>query len=361
MLLFLFFAHEAIIITAGYCLHEVMSVVIETSLGNFTIDLYIENRGKACFNFLKLCKLKYYNYNLLFEIKKDYALRIGDPSNTGNGGHSIYYFDETACSENEKERKKYFSAQQVPIIKHTKFGQVSMINNGRDKHGSQFLITLADSNLDYLDKQGHTVFGEVVEGLDVLRAFNNQLVDKDERPYRDICISHTVILEDPFEDPDFLARRIRRARSPEIPDYIINSERVGICDDLDADKGKDEGQLRKEDEEKGAKSRAIVLEMIGDLPDAEVRPPENILFVCKLNPITEEEDLKRIFSRFGEIHSVNIVKDPKTNQSLQYGFIDFINKEDCEKAYLKMDNVLIDDRRIHVDFSQSVSRTKKRR
>jgi peptidyl-prolyl cis-trans isomerase-like 4 len=44
--------------------------------------------------------------------------------------------------------------------------------------------------------------------------------------------------------------------------------------------------------------------MLGDLPDANIKPPENILFVCKLNPITQERDLEIIFSRFGPIKSV---------------------------------------------------------
>lgn len=45
--------------------------------------------------------------------------------------------------------------------------------------------------------------------------------------------------------------------------------------------------------------RAVVLEMIGDLPEADVKPPSNMLFVCKLNPVTTEEDLEIIFSRWG--------------------------------------------------------------
>lgn len=46
----------------------------------------------------------------------------------------------------------------------------------------------------------------------------------------------------------------------------------------------------------------------------------------------------------------------RTGDSLQYAFIEFSNSKECEAAYFKMDNVLIDDRRIHVDFSQSVSK-----
>lgn len=78
--------------------------------------------------------------------------------------------------------------------------------------------------------------------------------------------------------------------------------------------------------------------------------------MCKLNKITQEDDLQLIFGRFGEIVSCNIVKDPVTKESLCYAFIEFETQEACEEAYFKMDNTLIDDHRIKVDFSQSVSR-----
>lgn len=98
--------------------------------------------------------------------------------------------------------------------------------------------------------------------------------------------------------------------------------------------------------------------MIGDIPDADAKPPENVLFVCKLNPVTTDEDLEIIFSRFGPILSCEVIRDQKTGDSLQYAFIEFENEEDCVNAYFKMDNVLIDDRRIHVDFSQSLAKVK---
>jgi len=59
-----------------------------------------------------------------------------------------------------------------------------------------------------------------------------------------------------------------------------------------------------------------VLEIINDLPDADIEPPKNILFVCKLNPVTQEHDLELIFSRFGVIKSCEIVRDWKTGESL---------------------------------------------
>lgn len=79
-------------------------------------------------------------------------------------------------------------------------GAVSMVNNGNNLHGSQFLITLRN-NLDSLDGAGHTVFGQVVEGLDVLTEIGDKHVDEEMRPYQDIRITHTVVIDDPLEDP----------------------------------------------------------------------------------------------------------------------------------------------------------------
>jgi peptidyl-prolyl cis-trans isomerase-like 4 len=56
------------------------------------------------------------------------------------------------------------------------------------------------------------------------------------------------------------------------------------------------------------------------------------------------------------VTSAEIIRDYKTGDSLCYAFIEFETKEACERAFFKMDNCLIDDRRIHVDFSQSVSK-----
>lgn len=52
------------------------------------------------------------------------------------------------------------------------------------------------------------------------------------------------------------------------------------------------------------------------MPDADIKPPENILFVCKLNQCTTERDLEIIFARFGPIKSCEVVRDWKTGDSL---------------------------------------------
>ncbi len=139
---------------------------------------------------------------------------------------------------------------------------------------------------------------------------------------------------------------------------VTDSNRIGAEEDIDDYKGMTEDQIKELISQREAKANAQILEMVGDIPDADAKPPENVLFVCKLNPVTTDEDLEIIFSRFGPILSCEVIRDQKTEDSLQYAFIEFENEEDCIKAYFKMDNVLIDDRRIHVDFSQSLAKVK---
>ena len=82
---------------------------------------------------------------------------------------------------------------------------------------------------------------------------------------------------------------------------------------------------------------------LGDIPDSELVPPKSVLFICKLNPVTTSSDLEPLFSRFGKILSCEVIKDWKTGDSLQYGFIEFDSEEACTEAYLKMNNVLVDE------------------
>jgi peptidyl-prolyl cis-trans isomerase-like 4 len=67
-----------------------MSVLIETTLGDIVVDLFIKERPNACRNFLKLCKIKYYNLCQVFTIEPNYIFQTGDPTNTGRGGESIF-------------------------------------------------------------------------------------------------------------------------------------------------------------------------------------------------------------------------------------------------------------------------------
>lgn len=323
-----------------------MAVVVETTLGDITIDLYTKERPRSCLNFLKLCKMKYYNYSLFHTVSRDFIAQTGDPTGSRRGGESIFGVLEGPL-------KRYFEAETQPRIKHTVTGLVSFVGAEDNMIGSQFFITLAPE-LTYLDDR-HCVFGEVAEGLDVLELLNDAICDNDNRPYQDIRITHTVVLDDPY--PDLKGLHIP-SRSPSPSAERLQGGRIAPDEEIDETTGKDVQEIEEMKADREAKARATILEMVGDIPDAEMAPPENVLFVCKLNPVTTDDDLEIIFSRFGKINSCEVIRDRKTGDSLQYAFIEFDDKKACEDAYFKMDNVLIDDRRIHVDFSQSVAKVK---
>jgi len=59
-----------------------MSVIIETTLGDITIDLFVDERPRCCLNFLKLCKVKYYNYCLFHSVQRNFVAQTGDPTGT---------------------------------------------------------------------------------------------------------------------------------------------------------------------------------------------------------------------------------------------------------------------------------------
>jgi len=328
-----------------------MSVLFETSLGDIVIDLEVDNCPKTCENFLKLCKVYYYNLNAFFNVSKDFLAQAGDPTATGTGGESIWSL-VASQSSTSATTSRYFPPEIVPKLKHIHKGTVSMavapaLEGQKGGCGSQFFITLGD-NIDYLDGK-HAVFGHVVEGFETLDKLNEVFVDQDGRPFKDVRIRHVAILEDPFPDPPGL---IRAPSSPTRPPD--KSTRIAEDEDpLATLPEEEEERIRRE---KAAAASALTLEMVGDLPFANVRPPENVLFVCKLNPVTRDEDLELIFSRFGTIMSCQVIREKRTGESLQYAFIEFDKREEAEQAYFKMQNVLVDDRRIWVDFSQSVAR-----
>jgi peptidyl-prolyl cis-trans isomerase-like 4 len=277
-----------------------------------------------------------------------------------------------------------------------------------DTIGSQFLITTAegpDMALDNYfsqsssDKQQQGTGGENnsasgpgqrYRSLGIVSEDKNNILDKlnetycdsGGRPYADIRIKRALIIDDPFEDPPNLDRLFQlrgvvvstrtnddggdnnKENVSASPDYDCPIEEVVekriSADQVDPIPEEENIEQLREMEEQSLqrqdKSRATVLEMLGDLPSADIKAPENVLFVCKLNSITEDEDLELIFSRFDEKVKAEIIRDPDTGSSLQYAFVEFSSQQQAVEAYFKMNNALVDDRRIKVDFSQSVAK-----
>jgi len=227
--------------------------------------------------------VKFYNFSPVHSVQRNFSFQTGDPlgpdSKESDGGSSIWGLLYGAA-------QKTFTVEVSPRMKHSERGMVSMatVQSTKDSDqrlaGSQFIVTLGE-NLDYLDGKA-AIFGKVVEGFDAMEKINEAFIDDKGKPLKDIRIRHTVVLDDPFDDPPGL---LEPAESP-LPSKAQLAT-VMIADDEELDEGIDEASVEKLRREREARAQALTLEMVGDLPFAEVKPPENVLFVCKLNPVTQ--------------------------------------------------------------------------
>jgi peptidyl-prolyl cis-trans isomerase-like 4 len=312
-----------------------MSILFETNLGDIVIDLEISRIPKSCENFLSLAKLKEFNNLIVSKIEKNFLCLFGE-AETDLGSAEFQ-------TRRGRDVSKFLPVERHEKVKHSKIGTVGMINNGHS-----FYISLSSEPLTHLDTypEKTTIIGYVEEGVEILTKINETICDKNNVPYNPIRIRHCVILDDgELTDPAWFPRSL-----PDSPPEIIDELLTTVDDEVD------ERVIAEREKEAVARAQEVELELMGDLPSADIRPPKNVLFVCQLNPVTEDEDLNTVFSRFGKIKKCEIIRDYKTGDSLQYAFVEFEAEDSCNKAYVAMQNVVIDDKRIKVDFSQSVSK-----
>ena len=140
-------------------------VVFETTQGTIVFALKPEVAPKACENFEGLVKKGYYNGLTFHRIIKNFMIQGGDPTGTGRGGQSIYGTP--------------FEDEFKPNVVFNKAGILAMANAGRNTNGSQFFITTVPT--PHLNGR-HTIFGEVVEGMDVVRKLENVATDGRDMP-----------------------------------------------------------------------------------------------------------------------------------------------------------------------------------
>jgi peptidyl-prolyl cis-trans isomerase A (cyclophilin A) len=155
-----------------------------TSEGRFTVRLFDEDAPRTVANFVELAegtkewtdprtgqkaKRPLYDGLIFHRVISGFMIQGGDPLGTGTGGPGYKFGDE-------------FS----PKLRHDKAGILSMANSGPNTNGSQFFITLAPT--PWLDNK-HSVFGEVVEGMDVVKNIAETPTSKPgDRPLKPITV-----------------------------------------------------------------------------------------------------------------------------------------------------------------------------
>ena len=152
-------------------------IELKTTLGSVTVELFEDIAPKTCENFTTHVKNGYYNGLIFHRVIKEFMIQGGDPTGTGMGGKSIW----GKPFEDEVTSKKTFD----------KKGLLAMANAGPGTNGSQFFITTAET--PWLNMR-HTIFGEVVEGYDVVEKLEGVEVDPRDKPRKPIKIEEATLL-----------------------------------------------------------------------------------------------------------------------------------------------------------------------
>ncbi len=161
----------------------------ETTEGNIVVRLFEKEAPKTVKNFVDLAEGKrewthpgtrkkssdpLYNGTIFHRVIPNFMIQGGDPMGSGFGGPGYQFEDETKGSPH----------------KFDKAGKLAMANSGPNTNGSQFFITVAPTT--WLTGN-HTIFGEVIEGQDIVDKIANVPRSRQDKPNKDIGINQIKI------------------------------------------------------------------------------------------------------------------------------------------------------------------------
>ncbi|OGC32505.1 hypothetical protein A2311_02520 [candidate division WOR-1 bacterium RIFOXYB2_FULL_48_7] len=166
-----------------------MYAILDTSLGQIVCELYPDKAPMTVKNFVGLAKGELpwqdpktkeieakplYNGTVFHRVIPNFMIQGGDPKGNGTGGPG-YQFDD-----------------EISDLKFNKVGRLAMANAGPGTNGSQFFITVA--NTDWLDGH-HTIFGQVIKGQDVVEKIANTPRGQNDRPNQDVVLKTVTITD----------------------------------------------------------------------------------------------------------------------------------------------------------------------
>jgi peptidyl-prolyl cis-trans isomerase A (cyclophilin A) len=152
--------------------------LFDTSQGPFKVRLFADRAPKTVENFVSLAEgaktgKAFYDSLIFHRVIPDFMIQGGCPEGTGRSGPGYKFADEFH-----------------PELKHSKPGMLSMANAGPNTNGSQFFITIKPTS--WLDNK-HSVFGEVIEGYDVVEKISKVPRDSQDRPEQPVEIRSVKI------------------------------------------------------------------------------------------------------------------------------------------------------------------------
>ena len=153
------------------------TAVIKTNLGDMTVEFFTDDAPITVNNFISLSNDGYYDNVIFHRVISGFMIQGGDPSGTGHGDYGKYpgyKFDDELNNQRPYEK-----------------GILAMANAGPNTNGSQFFIMHVDYPLPY----SYTIFGQVVDGFDVIDKIASVETDSADKPTTDVVISTVEITE----------------------------------------------------------------------------------------------------------------------------------------------------------------------
>lgn len=150
--------------------------VIKTNMGTIEIELFEKQTPKTVENFIGLANKGYYDGVIFHRVIDNFMIQGGDPTGTGRGGKSLW--------------NNAFEDEIVDTLKFDKVGLFAMANSGPNTNGSQFFITTVKT--PHLNGN-HTIFGKVINGMDVVNAIGKVKVDPNSKPLKNVVMEKVTI------------------------------------------------------------------------------------------------------------------------------------------------------------------------
>ena len=167
---------SSILISCGKKELPKTDVVLQTTEGDIEIKLFTDIAPKTCENFVGLIEKNYYDNTLFHRVIKNFMIQGGDPTGTGKGGESLW--------------GGTFADEVSDKISFDRKGLVAMANRGPNTNGSQFFITTGPSPA--LNNR-YTIFGEVINGYNVVEKIENTQTGPGDRPVIDQILVNAYV------------------------------------------------------------------------------------------------------------------------------------------------------------------------
>ena len=159
---------------------KIMNAILHTNQGDVTIEFLDEQAPNTVTNFIKLAKTGFYDGVKFHRVIKGFMIQGGDPLTKDDSKMALWGTGDPG----------YKFTDELGVNNKNDIGTIAMANSGPNTNGSQFFINVASNN--FLDTK-HTVFGEVVFGMDVVIKIENMPTGVADRPVAPVIINSITL------------------------------------------------------------------------------------------------------------------------------------------------------------------------